>query len=101
MLIKRDFIKKIYQKNNSVFTIEWIDGKISDFQLSELQKNCTCARCVDEKTGQRLVDASLIVPNLTAKRIYNVGRYALKIEFASGCSRGIYPYSWLKTWPSQ
>lgn len=96
MLINENFIKKIYQKDNSVFTIEWIDGKISDFRLCEVQKNCNCARCVDEKTGQRLVDVSLIAPDLSAKRIYNVGRYALKIEFTSGCSRGIYPYSWLK-----
>lgn len=100
MLIRGDFIKKIYQKNNSVFTIEWADGKMCDYRLSELQKRCNCARCVDEKTGERLVDPSLIPQDLTAKRIYNVGRYALKVEFVSGCSRGIYPYNWLKQWCS-
>ena len=96
MFIKTDFVRKIYQKSNSVFTIEWIDGKIVDYRLSDLQKNCNCARCVDEKTGKRLVEPSLISDELTAKRIYSVGRYALKVEFSSGCSRGIYPYSWLK-----
>ncbi|NDE82531.1 MAG: DUF971 domain-containing protein, partial [Chlamydiia bacterium] len=37
---------------------------------------------------------------LTAKRVYSIGRYAIKIEFSSGCSRGIYPLSWLKHFAS-
>ena len=101
MFIKTDFVRKIYQKSNSVFTIEWIDGKTADYRLSDLQKNCNCARCVDEKTGERLIDPSLISDQLTARRIFSVGRYALKVEFSSGCSRGIYPYSWLKALASQ
>ena len=97
MQISYERIKKIYQKNDYVFTIEWLDGKVQDYQLSNLQKNCLCARCVDEHTGKRLSDPSLISNELTAKRIYNVGRYALKVEFSSGCSRGIFPYRWLKS----
>ncbi len=100
MLINRDFIKTINQKNNSIFTIEWIDGTILEYQLSHVQKNCPCARCVDESTGKRLVDITAIPADLEAKRIYSIGRYALKIEFASGCSRGIYPLSWLRQFPS-
>jgi DUF971 family protein len=93
MLLNKRFIKKIYQKSNYVFTIEWIDGKISDYCLSDIQKLCPCARCVDEVTGERL---SVSVPDdVTAIRIYNIGRYALKVDFSSGCSRGIYPYDWL------
>lgn len=96
MLIKENFICKIYQKNNCIFTIEWIDGKIEDYRLCDLQRNCNCARCVDELSGRRIVDASSISDDLTAKRVYSVGRYALKVDFTTGCSRGIYPYSMLR-----
>jgi ATP-binding protein involved in chromosome partitioning len=99
MLIKNDFLRKIYQKNNFEFTIEWMDGEVRDYRLSDIQKKCFCARCVDEITGTRLLDPATIPYDLMAKKLYNVGRYALKIEFCSGCSRGIYPYSWLKQWP--
>jgi ATP-binding protein involved in chromosome partitioning len=96
MLINNVFVRKIYQNDNCVFTIEWNDGKISRYRLSELQKRCNCARCVDEKTGKRLVDPSQVPDDLVAKKIFNVGRYALKIDYASGCSRGIYPFSFLR-----
>lgn len=100
MLIKNILIKRIYQKTNCVFTIEWIDDTIRDYRLSSIQKHCPCARCVDENTGKRLVDPQSIAEELTAKRVYSVGRYAIKIEFSSGCSRGIYPLSWLKHFAS-
>ena len=32
-----------------------------------------------------------------ALQIVNVGRYALKIDFTKGCSRGIYPFSLLRS----
>ncbi|NDD57912.1 MAG: DUF971 domain-containing protein [Chlamydiae bacterium] len=96
MLHKKNFIRKIYQKTNTVFTIEWMDGRITDYKLSDLQKLCACARCLDEVTGKRISDTSLISEDLTAIRVYSIGRYALKIEFSSGCSRGIFPYTWLR-----
>ncbi|MBM3207404.1 MAG: DUF971 domain-containing protein [Chlamydiae bacterium] len=100
MLSNKNFVKNIYQKNNYIFTIEWIDGKISDYRLSDLQRLCSCARCVDEITGERLVNPSQVPDDLTAVRVYSMGRYALKIDFSSGCSRGVYPYEWLRQWSS-
>jgi DUF971 family protein len=95
-----NFVKKIYQKDNTTFTIEWTDGKIYNYRLSDLQKNCSCARCRDEKTGQGLIDPEKIPVDLSARRIFNIGRYALKVEFSSGCSRGIYSFAWLQQSPS-
>ncbi len=65
---------------------------MAEYRLSDVQKICSCALCRDERTGEALVDESQIDPNVCAKKIVNVGRYALKIEFTSGCSKGIYPF---------
>jgi DUF971 family protein len=90
------FVRNIFQSDSFCFTIEWTDGKISTYRLSDLQKNCTCARCRDETTGRILVDPHLLDKEVQAVRICNVGRYALRIEFKSGCSRGIFTYSFLR-----
>lgn len=94
--IKVNAIRKIYQKDNCTFTIEWNDGVLSDYRLGELQKHCPCAQCTDEYSGERLVDESQVDPNVRAERITSVGRYALRIDFTKGCSAGIYSFDMLR-----
>lgn len=89
-------IKKIIQKDKATFTIEWSDGVILDYSLSDLQKRCPCAKCMDASTGKRMIDETSIDLNVQAKKIMNVGRYALRIEFTTGCSSGIYGFDMLR-----
>lgn len=89
-------IKSISQKDNYTFNIMWNDGLNCDYRLSDLQKQCPCANCTDEITGKRLLDVSTVKPDLRAIRIYNVGRYAIRIQFAHGCSTGIYSFDMLR-----
>lgn len=90
------FVAKIWQKDNYTFSIQWNDGFIQDFRLSELQRNCPCAHCNDESTGKKLVDSKKIPDDLRAIFIRSVGRYGLRIQFTSGCSMGIYSFDRLR-----
>ena len=90
------FITHIEQKDNFTFTLRWSDGLSQDFRLSDLQKNCPCARCIDETTGERRIDPQTVDENVRAVVIQNVGRYGLKIQFTSGCSLGIYSFERLR-----
>ncbi|MBI2811421.1 MAG: DUF971 domain-containing protein [Candidatus Melainabacteria bacterium] len=67
--------------------MEWTDGKIIDYRLSDVQRHCNCARCEKEKT---------VDEDVKALRIASVGTYALQIFFTKGCSKGIYPFSLLR-----
>jgi len=89
-------IRRIFQKDRYRFTIEWTDGKIIDYRLSDLQRHCTCAKCRDELTGRFLVDPAAIDENVEAVQIESVGRYGLRIDFTSGCSKGIYSFMFLR-----
>lgn len=96
MLKQAPLIKKICQLDKYTFQIEWTDGLLSSHRLSQLQRECPCAGCVDEMTGKKLIDPHTISEELIAKKIYSVGRYAIKIDFISGCSSGIYTYQFLR-----
>jgi DUF971 family protein len=87
------FIQRIAQKDQYTFTIEWTDGKISEYRLSDLQRHCPCAACRDEKADRASVD----LEEVQAVSIESVGRYALRIDFTQGCSKGIYSFSLLRT----
>lgn len=89
-------IKRLQQKDNYTFTIEWSDGQVNDYRLSTLQQHCPCANCSDEATGKRRNDVKNLSENVRAQRIVSVGRYALRIYFTSGCSKGIFDFNLLR-----
>lgn len=81
-------LQKLYQVDQYHFEIIWLDGKLQRYRLSSLQKRCPCSKCLK---GNKVEE------NVLAKKIKSVGNYAIAIEFTSGCSRGIYPLTLLKT----
>jgi len=89
-------IKSIQQKDNHSFTIEWSDRKIQEYRLSDLQRHCPCAKCFDTNTNRRKTDAATVNDDVKGLRIKNVGRYAIRIEFTTGCSTGIYSFAMLR-----
>jgi DUF971 family protein len=90
------FVSKIWQKNNTTFSIEWNDGEIQDFRLCELQRVCPCANCVDEVTGQPLLDPQTVSDDVRAVVIRSIGCYGLQVQFTAGCSKGIYSFDRLR-----
>lgn len=91
------FIKNIRQCDNNRFVIDWSDNLSQTYRLSNLQKNCPCARCFDAETGHSKLPPSTIDDNVRATQLSSVGRYALRVVFTSGCSAGIYSYQLLRT----
>ncbi len=90
------FVRRIWQKDNYTFSIQWNDELVQDFRLCDLQRNCPCAQCHDEMSGQLLKDPSKVPQDLKAIVIRSMGRYGLRIQFTSGCSMGIYPFDRLR-----
>jgi DUF971 family protein len=80
-------LKKIWQKDNHRFCIEWSNGRIFDYKLSELQAHCPCAACNSKQLP--------IQSDVRAIKISSIGLYALKIQYTQGCSNGIYSYALL------
>jgi len=75
-----------FYKDDKQLIVEWPDGIKKRIRFSDLQKRCPCAACntpsVEEAVG--------------ATHIESVGRYAVKIAFTSGCSKGIYPFNFIR-----
>ena len=72
------------------------DKTIYRFRFSDVQRNCPCARCVDEITGHRIVEEESINENVSVQGIRSIGNYALKFSFNRGCSQGIYTWECLR-----
>ncbi len=91
---KAFIVKKIDQLDNYTFSIEWADGVVTKYRLSDLQRACPCANCTDEKSVTAKKDD--LKNDVSAVNITSVGRYALRIQFTKGCSQGIFGFDMLR-----
>lgn len=89
-------VRKVEQLDRHTLGIEWIDGHKSRWRLSHLRQNCPCASCINEWTGEPILEPGSVDEDLIARRVESVGRYALMIEFADGHSTGIYSFPTLR-----
>jgi DUF971 family protein len=77
--------------------IEWPDGLARKLNLVALRAQCMCARCVDEITGERIVELDGIDPAIGIEQLQLVGNYALRIHWSDGHHQGLYTWSHLRT----
>ena len=78
--------------------IAWADGHRTVFTNNHLRECCPCAACVNEFTGQRMLDPASVSPDIRAEAIELVGRYAIKIRWSDRHATGIYTFQKLREW---
>ena len=88
LALKEEKRCKIKVEDRYHFSIEWLDGKKSLYVFNDVQRLCPCIECLEKKQVSHLeVEGLKIVP---------VGKYGIQVIFSKGCSKGIYPFSYLR-----
>jgi DUF971 family protein len=87
---------QIVEDSDTQITISWSDGGKTVYHAPELRRSCPCAGCVNEWTGEKVLDASTISDDLTISTISIVGRYALNFRFSDGHDTGIFSFQYLR-----
>jgi len=88
--------RAITKSDPTKLTVEWADGHRTVYTAAELRRLCPCARCVNEFTGERMLDPETIPPDLVHSDVRLVGNYAVTVRFADGHDTGIYPFPMLR-----
>ncbi|MEZ4401488.1 MAG: DUF971 domain-containing protein [Kofleriaceae bacterium] len=68
----------------------WDEGDEDVWSARALRLKCTCAYCVSEITGEKLLDPATVAAEITVTTMNLVGNYGLSIAFSDGHSTGIY-----------
>lgn len=87
---------EIMQEGDAGLRITWGDGRVCHYSAPVLRRVCPCARCVNEWTGERMLDPATIANDLTVESIEIVGRYALTFRWSDGHDTGIYSFRLLR-----
>lgn len=76
--------------------IIWHDGVHSIYDYWDLRTACPCAACVDELTGEKVLDDSTVPKEIHPLKSAYIGNYALEILWSDDHSTGIYTFQKLR-----
>lgn len=82
--------------SDQILKIKWSDKTETEYEVRKLRYNCSCAHCVNEWSGDRMVKLENIPKDVKPKKIDSVGNYAIKITWNDGHDSGIYSFQSLK-----
>lgn len=83
-------IEKIINAGNCEIVIKWKDGKSQALSAGFLQARCPCVECAGHDKSP-LEDVKVL--SFMIK-----GRLGLKVQFSSGCQKGIYSFNQIRSW---
>jgi DUF971 family protein len=63
----------------------------------QLRGECQCAHCVNEWTGERLLDPATISAEISIERMELVGNFAVRVYWSDGHQSGLYTWERLRT----
>jgi len=76
--------------------IEWRDGTVAHYPYFSLRDACPCASCVDELSGQKVLDPKSIPQDIHIVNAEYVGNYAIRVTWSDGHDTGIYSFRYLR-----
>ncbi|HLP43246.1 MAG TPA: DUF971 domain-containing protein [Fibrobacteria bacterium] len=86
----------VWKQEPDTLAVRWNDGTESRYPIRALRCSCPCAVCVNEWTGEKMLDESKVPQTVKPQRVFSVGRYAVGIHWSDGHNTGIYSYDYLK-----
>ena len=74
----------------------WNDGHESYYPGHFMRCACGCAKCVDEVSGQKVLDDSRVPQDVHIVEMHPVGNYGISVKWSDGHDTGIYPFERLR-----
>jgi DUF971 family protein len=82
-------------REQGVLRITWPDSQ-ADFPLAFLRRQCECAHCVNEWTGEQILDPASVPDDIVIQKMDLVGNYAVRLEWSDGHNSGLYTWKRLR-----
>ena len=87
---------QVIEESDSEISIVWSDDAETKYNAADLRRNCPCASCVNEWTGEKILRDESVPDELHFTHTSIVGRYALNFHFSDGHDTGIFTFKFLR-----
>ncbi|HEV8370140.1 MAG TPA: DUF971 domain-containing protein [Pyrinomonadaceae bacterium] len=88
--------REIKQEDDFTLRITWADNEECHYKSADLRRSCPCAQCVNEWTGERVLQPDSISEEIEIRDLSLVGRYAINFRWSDGHETGIYSFRYLR-----
>lgn len=88
--------KEVHLVNQAPPKIVWDDGVVQAFEHRALRLACPCASCINEMTGEKMLQDGSVPADIKIAEARPVGRYGLNLVFSDGHGSGIYTFDRLR-----
>jgi DUF971 family protein len=88
--------REIMQEGETGLRITWADDQVCHYTAAALRRACPCAQCVNEWTGERMLEPQAVSEELQIADVAIVGRYALNFRWSDNHETGIYSFRYLR-----
>jgi DUF971 family protein len=82
-------------RERRIIELHWSD-RVSELPFRRIRQNCPCAACVNEFTGERILDPESVPENIDALEVGFSGNYALKIKWSDSHDTGLFTWNHLR-----
>jgi DUF971 family protein len=82
-------------REQSLLAVTWTDRQ-AELPFVFLRGQCECAHCVNEWTGERMLDLATIPADIAIEKLEQVGGYAIRISWSDGHNSGLYTWDRLR-----
>ncbi len=87
---------QIIEETERDISISWSDDANTSYNAVQLRRACPCASCVNEWTGEKILNDEKISDDISFLKTSMVGRYALNFHFSDGHETGIFTFQYLR-----
>ena len=77
---------------DSLLEVVWTAARTDRLPFRLLRQQCPCAACINEFTGERILDPESVPADIRPIGVEFAGNYGLKIGWSDGHHSGIYTW---------
>lgn len=79
-----------------IVEITWAADHVARYPMRLLRTSCRCAGCVNEMTGEPILNPASVPEDIGIASMQAVGNYAVKFMFSDGHDTGIFSWRHLR-----
>ena len=87
------------ERKDTYCILAFSDGNIFNLDYLEVRKNCQCAKCKPRQVNEQIkieFEEEISRMMLVKPKVEQVGNYAIRFEWPTGCSSGIHSFTHLR-----
>ena len=82
-------------RDRQILRVAWAD-RTHEFPFRQLRASCECAQCVNEWTGERILEPATIPADIAIESMELVGAYAIRVRWSDGHDSGLFTWERLR-----